>query len=57
MEQLKICYEHWQSCLYSFDSGPRPRVTGVSLKVWFNVFVGESRQGKSAIERSFYWVY
>lgn len=33
MEQLKICYEHW-------NSAPRPRVTGVSLKVWFNVFVG-----------------
>ncbi len=40
MEQLKICYEYWDGSLYLCDSGPRPRVTGVSLKKWFNVFVG-----------------
>ena len=40
MEQLKICYEYWDGGLYPCDNGPRPRVTGVSLKKWFNVFVG-----------------
>ena len=31
--------------------------TSIDLSEGFNVLVGESRQGKSAIERSFYWVY
>ena len=40
MEQLKICYEYWDRDLYPCNNGPRPCVTGVSLKKWFNVFVG-----------------
>lgn len=31
--------------------------TELNLSKGFNVLVGESRQGKSAIERSLYWVY
>lgn len=43
----KIILENFQSHEYSeFD-----------LSNGFNVFVGESRQGKSAIQRALYWVY
>lgn len=43
----KIILENFQSHEY----------TEIDLSKGFNVFVGESRQGKSAIERAFYWVY
>lgn len=43
----KIILENFQSHKYNeFD-----------LSNGFNVFVGESRQGKSAVLRAFYWVY
>ena len=42
-----IILENFQSHEYS----------EIDFSEGFNVLVGESRQGKSAIERSFYWVY
>ena len=39
MEQLKICYEYWDGGIYPETRGLRPRVKGISLKEWFNVFV------------------
>ena len=51
MEQLKICYEYWDGGIYPETRGLRPRVKGISLKVWFNVFV--SRMSSSFCDNDF----